>query len=107
MNFISIFVVLGAVALCKHGVDANLRGDYLGLDDEHERFELLGRRRVLRRGYVPRFPLEDGFRHLMAVKPLSCCQSHSGQANMLGHCRHTGAPHLNSKSSIVLWHGET
>ena len=67
MNFISIFVVLGAVALCKHGVDANLRGDYLGLDDEHERFELLGRRRVLRGGYVPIFPLNEYFEYIRDI----------------------------------------
>ena len=60
-------MVLGAVALCKHGVDANLRGDYLGLDDEHERFELLGRRRVLRGGYVPIFPLNQYFEYIRDI----------------------------------------
>ena len=90
------WIVVVKIQHAQHHYGKNLTNSTLGPEDiNHGSF-----------ARMPHFPLEDGFRHLMAVKPLSCCQSHSGQSNMLGHVRHTGAPHLNSKSSIVLWHDE-
>jgi hypothetical protein len=87
------------VVLHKQGVDANLRGEYLGLYDENERVELLGRRRVLRRGYVPRFPLEDYLELIRKPKKLALTLGANPiPAGFEKHCGVEGYDHFARRS---------